>query len=103
MTPEQIVIDGKTYKLVPVGNSEGASAPSVNNGETSMVGGKKSKKAKRQEGGKTRKLSPYMKFAQEVRPKLVKENPELKSDIPGIGRKIGEMWRALSDSEKARY
>jgi hypothetical protein len=103
MTPEQIVIDGKTYKLVPVGNSEAATAPSVNNGETSMVGGKKSKKAKRQEGGKTRKLSPYMKFAQEVRPKLVKENPELKSDIPGMGRKIGELWRGLSDSEKARY
>jgi len=57
----------------------------------------------KQNGGKTRKLSPYMKFAQEVRPNLVKENPELKSDIPGIGRKIGEMWRALSDSEKAKY
>jgi len=57
----------------------------------------------KQNGGKTRKLSPYMKFAQEVRPKLIKENPELKSDIPGIGRKIGEMWRALSDSEKKQY
>jgi hypothetical protein len=64
-------------------------------------GGKR--RAKKQEGGKTRKLSPYMKFAQEARPKIIKENPELKSDIPGMGRKIGEMWRALSDSEKKQY
>ena len=62
---------------------------------------KKGKKAKKAKG--TRKLSPYMKFAQEARPKILKENPEMKSDIIGVGRKIGEMWRALSDAEKARY
>ncbi len=64
-------------------------------------GGKKGKKAKKAKG--TRKLSPYMKFAQEARPKILKENPEMKSDIIGVGRKIGEMWRALSDDEKAKY
>ncbi len=64
-------------------------------------GGKKGKKEKKAKG--TRKLSPYMKFAQEARPKILKENPEMKSDIIGVGRKIGEMWRALSDDEKAKY
>ena len=90
--------------LRPVGGTNNAEMTvSGNTKNVEMTGGKKSKK--RQEGGakKTRKLSSYMKFAQEVRPKLMKDHPELKSDIPGTGRKIGEMWRGLSDAEKARY
>jgi len=82
----------------------GAAAPApYNNPDNLYIGGKmkKGKKAKKAKG--TRKLSPYMKFAQEARPKILKENPEMKSDIIGVGRKIGEMWRALSDAEKARY
>jgi len=73
----------------------------------SQMGGKKgrknmnTKKAKKSKG--TRKLSGYMKFAQEVRPRLLKENPALRTDIPSIGRKIGEMWRNLTAAEKARY
>ena len=63
--------------------------------------GKMTKKAKKAKG--TRKLSPYMKFAQQVRPQIIKNNPNLKSDIIGVGRKIGEMWRGLSDAEKAKY
>lgn len=91
MTPEKIVINGKTYKLVPENSNEDAT----------MVGGKKSKK---QEGGKkTRKLSPYMKFAQEARKKIIAEEPELKSDIIKVGKRIGEMWRGLSAEEKAKY
>ena len=90
-------LGGNTNPPVP----EEAPPQNVKNPEG---GGKKAKKATNQEGGKkTRKLSSYMKFAQEVRPKLIKDHPELKSDIPGTGRKIGEMWRGLSDSEKARY
>ena len=96
-----------TYEVIlrPVGGNNGRNN-SGDESENDLIkpnitsGGKR---AKKQKGGKTRKLSPYMKFAQEARPKLLKENPELKSDIPGMGRKIGEMWRALSDAEKARY
>ncbi len=73
-------------------------APMGNFNRNPGGGGKKAKKGK-----STRKLSGYMKFAQEARPRILKENPEMKSDIPGMGRKIGEMWRALSDSEKAKY
>lgn len=66
-------------------------------------GGKKSKKenATRKMNGGKRKLTGYMKFAQEVRPRIMKESPGMK--IPDIGRAIGAQWRALSDSEKAKY
>jgi hypothetical protein len=80
-------------------------APAVQNqilppNENTSGGGKKMKKSK---GKSTRKLSGYMKFAQEARPKILAENPEMKSDIIKVGRKIGEMWRGLSPDEKARY
>lgn len=91
----EVNVAGGRYEVIlrPVGGNA--------NGDVNMqMGGKK----KKQEGGKkTRKLSGYMKFAQKVRPEIIKENPALKSDIPGIGRKIGEMWRALSADEKAKY
>ncbi|NBO61644.1 MAG: hypothetical protein EBU82_11870 [Flavobacteriia bacterium] len=90
-------------------NESSSGQKNNNNTEYNMgVGGKRgkkqmkmTKKAKKAKG--TRKLSPYMKFAQEARPKILKENPEMKSDIIGVGRRIGEMWRALSEAEKARY
>ncbi len=69
----------------------------VYDNESNQEGGK-AKKAKKKG---TRKLSKYMIFCQKERDKLLKERPELKSDIPGIGRALGERWRALSDSEKA--
>lgn len=89
-----------TYEVIlrPVGGNKS------NAGNSSAPTNKKNTVPKnKQNGGKTRKLSSYMKFAQEVRPKLMKDHPELKSDIPGTGRKIGEMWRGLSDEEKKRY
>ena len=78
-----------------------------------MAGGKKSRRnnprknnvtrRKAQAGGKKRGPNGYMKFANKVRPQILKEHPELKSDVVGVARKIGEKWRALSDSEKAKY
>ena len=44
-----------------------------------------------------------MKFAQEARKNIIRDHPEMKSDIIAVGKKIGEMWRGLSDSEKAKY
>ncbi len=95
------MIPGQTEGTIPEEEME--------NRNNNYMGGKRSKKqmkmTKKTKKGKkgTRKLSPYMKFAQEARPKILKENPNLKSDIIGVGRRIGEMWRALSDAEKARY
>ncbi len=62
-------------------------------------GANKTRKNK-QEGGK-RKLSGYMKFANKVRPQLMKENPGMK--IPELGKKIGKMWGELSDAEKKSH
>lgn len=50
---------------------------------------------------KPRKLNPYMKFANSNRKQVMADNPSLK--ITEIGKKLGEMWRKLSDSEKAKY
>ena len=95
--------------IAPPAANVGMEENNLGNGSMSMSGGKKrrnmknmeTKKAKKSKG--TRKLSGYMKFAQEARPRILKENPALRSDIPGMGRKIGEMWRNLSAAEKARY
>lgn len=94
-----------------VGRGANLSEPAPNNvpynENNTQMGGKKrrnnsnTKKTKKAKG--TRKLSGYMKFAQETRPRLLKENPALRTDIPSIGRKLGEMWRNLSAAEKARY
>ena len=61
----------------------------------------KNKKTRKQRGG--RKLNGYMKFAQKTRPEILRVNPSLRSDVVAVARKIGEKWRALSPSEKARY
>ena len=69
-----------------------------------LMGGKHSMKVKKEKKAKgTRKLSPYMKFAQEARKKIISEEPALKSDIIKVGKRIGEMWRGLSAEEKAKY
>lgn len=80
--------------------------------ENNMAGGKKSRRnnarknnatrRKGQAGGK-RGPNRYMKFANKIRPQILKEHPELKSDVVGVARKIGEKWRSLSDAEKAKY
>lgn len=74
-------------------------------GNMSFVeGGKRNRKGanktRKMEGGK-RKLSGYMKFANKVRPELMKENPGM--PIPKLGSAIGAKWRALSDAEKKSY
>ena len=59
------------------------------------------KNTRKQRGG--RKLNGYMKFAQKTRPEILSANPSLRSDVVAVARKIGEKWRALSATEKARY
>ncbi len=60
---------------------------------------KKEKKEKKEK--KPRKLNAYMVFAMEVRESVKKNNPT--ASIIEIAKKIGEKWRAMSDSEKAKY
>jgi len=42
-----------------------------------------------------------MLFSQEHRPKVKEENPDI--SFGQIGKKLGEMWRALNDEEKEKY
>jgi len=63
---------------------------------------KKDKKAKKDtKEKKPRKLNAYMVFAMEKRESVKKNNPTAK--VTEIAKKLGEMWRALSDSEKQKY
>ena len=53
-------------------------------------------------GGKSKKpLTGFMLFSQEHRAKVKEENPDI--TFGGVGKKLGEMWRALSDKEKEAY
>ena len=61
---------------------------------------KKAKKVKDPNAPK-RNLSAYFFFMNDHRPKVVKSNPDLK--VTEVGKKLGELWRAMSDSEKAPY
>jgi len=58
------------------------------------------KKTVEKKGGK-KKLSGYMAFAQERRPTLKEEQPDL--TFGETGKALGAEWRAMSDSEKAKY
>lgn len=65
--------------------------------------------AARSAKGETRKKrkssgpNGYMKFSKAMRPKIVAENPKMKSDVIAVAREIGKRWRALSEEEKKKY
>ena len=48
--------------------------------------------------GEKRKPSSYINFCSQMRPKLKEENPDL--EFKDVGKKLGEMWGALSQTEK---
>ena len=51
--------------------------------------------------GSKKPLTGFMLFSKEHRAKVKEENPEI--TFGGVGKKLGEMWRALSDKEKQAY
>jgi hypothetical protein len=61
---------------------------------------KKEKKVKDPNAPK-RNLSAYFFFMGDQRSKVVAKNPDMK--VTEIGKELGVMWRAMSDSEKAPY
>jgi len=48
-----------------------------------------------------RGLNAYMKFAQQQRSNVLSQDSALK--ITEVSKKLGEMWRKLSDEEKLQY
>eukprot|EP00980_Cylindrotheca_fusiformis_P013957 scaffold3625_cov82-Cylindrotheca_fusiformis.AAC.3 len=57
--------------------------------------------AKKGAGKKKKPLSGFMKFSQEHRAKVKEENEGI--SFGQIGKKLGEMWRELTDEEKEAY
>ena len=58
-------------------------------------------KAKKDPNAPKKAKTGFMCFSIEERPKLVKESPDL--PFGEYGKKIGALWRALSDDEKAPW
>ena len=52
-------------------------------------------------GTKEKKVSNFQKFCKEKRVELKESNPELK--FGEVNKRLGEMWRGLSDEEKSSY
>ena len=46
-------------------------------------------------------LSPYMRFANEIRVTIINEQPNIK--FQDVGRELGKRWRSLSDIVKDSY
>ncbi len=87
--------------------SESEKARYAKKGRTMKVSRKSRKVAEKSER-KTRKsgrkaLSGYMKFAKEVRPRILSEKPSMRSDVTLVAKEIGKRWRAMSADEKKRY
>jgi hypothetical protein len=72
----------------------GDSVRSTNDTSSTQSAAKKGSKAKKP-------LKGFMLFSQEHREKIKKENPDIK--FGAIGKKLGEMWRALPDEKKEEY
>ena len=62
---------------------------------------KKTKTTKKPTSKAKKPLKGFMLFAKETRPKVKAEDPDL--TFGGIGKRLGELWRGLSDAEKAKY
>jgi len=45
--------------------------------------------------------SPYINFCSEWRPKMKADNPD--ATFGELGKLLGEKWKTLSDSEKAKF
>ncbi|MFD6875699.1 MULTISPECIES: hypothetical protein [unclassified Streptomyces] len=64
-------------------------------------GKKRRTKGARDKNAPKRPLSAYLIFATEQRPRLVKANPS--ASIADLAIRLGEMWKALSDTQQAPY
>jgi len=62
---------------------------------------KKEKAPKSDKPKVKRAPSPYINFCSEWRPKTKAENPD--ATFGELGKLLGEKWKTLSESEKAKY
>ncbi|KAK3830482.1 MAG: HMG box protein [Linnemannia elongata] len=62
---------------------------------------KKKKRAKKDPNAPKNPLSAYLLFCNDHRDSVKAKNPD--ASFGEIGRKLGDMWRGYSDSQKAPY
>ncbi|GJP30998.1 hypothetical protein CLOM_g7580 [Closterium sp. NIES-68] len=72
-------------------------------GEKAAAGGAEKPKATRKpkDDSPKRPMSPYILFATQERPKVVRDKPDL--GFADVGRAIGERWRSLSAGDKVKF
>jgi hypothetical protein len=66
-----------------------------------VVKGDKDKKPKKDPNAPKRAMTSFLQFSNEQRPKIKTEHPSM--TFGELGKKIGEMFRALSAEEKEKY
>ena len=94
---ELVLKPGDTLTLTVADSNDGSTTR--NNTNSQLNGGAK-KNRTRKVGGK-RELSGYMKFCKAMRPEILKQNPGI--EFKDVGKRLGEKWRAMSDSEQKKY
>ncbi|KAJ1815427.1 Non-histone chromosomal protein 6 [Coemansia sp. RSA 2599] len=82
------------------GASKNAKATKASKVESARVA-KKAKRAKKDPNAPKRALSAYMFFSQAKRQVVKDENPN--ASFGNIGKLLGDMWKSMSDKEKAPY
>jgi hypothetical protein len=70
------------------------------NSQLGKTSGKSARTTTKGTNGKGR-ISGFILFSNETRPRLNSDKPELKFNE--VGRELGHMWKALSDSERAEW
>lgn len=61
----------------------------------------KKKKPKKDPNAPKSALTTFLIFSKEMRPKIKAENPDIQ--FSDMGRKLGELFRALTSEEKEKY
>jgi len=87
--------DLKTFKPPPSSSSESSDSEPP----------KKKRKAKKKKdpNAPKRALNAFMYFSKDIRPQVVKDNPELQKKVHDVSRIIGDKWKKMSDEEKKPY
>ena len=76
------------------GGAGAGRSPQQNQRSPQTESAQKRKKTKRAPG-------PYMNFCKVTQPRVVEENPTF--TFGDVGKRLGEIWRGLSEDEKAEY
>ncbi|KAJ2706890.1 Non-histone chromosomal protein 6 [Coemansia sp. IMI 203386] len=90
----------KTAKATKVATKGATKAGKVTKADSSRVA-KKIRRAKKDPNAPKRALSAYMFFSQANRKTVKDDNPE--ASFGNIGKLLGDMWKGMSDKEKAPF